>query len=211
MTVLDTSVPHYPVLMVLGGHEPVGEVPMAEGYSLRPYDPSYKLPWVELHVELGQLPSVEEGLSYFERTYESDPDALRERMLLACDERGELAGTSSVWRGDHFGEPRLRVHWVGVSPRHQRRGLAKSLMLHTIRLYDELAARGEAGGADGHAPLYLTTQTESYVAVSMYRKLGFTAYRGPMPPAFGACADTFAEDNERAWDIIDDKIAEMGR
>ena len=125
-------------------------------------------------------------------------------MILVVDESGALAGTSSLWRGDHFGEPRLRVHWVGVDPAHQRRGIARALMLRTIALYDELVPSGEP-------PLYLTTQTESWVACGMYRKLGFVPYRGPMPPNFGADPQTFADKNDEAWRLIDLRLQESDR
>ncbi len=204
MTVLDTSVPHVPVLMVLGHHEPVGEVELPAGYRFAAWEPRFREPWVRLHVLLGQLPSCEEGLAYFERTYEADPAALERQMILVVDEKNELVGTSSLWRGDHFGEPRLRVHWVGVSPDHQRRGLARSLVLESIRLYDELVPTGEP-------PLYLTTQTESWVACGMYLKLGFVPYEGPMPPNFAADPATFGEKNREAWELIRRKLSESSR
>ena len=204
MTVLDTSVPHIPVLMVLGDHEPVADVALPAGYRFAAWEPRFCEPWVRLHVLLGQLPSYEEGLAYFERTYEADTTALSRQMILVVDEEGELAGTSSLWRGDHFGEPRLRVHWVGVDPAHQRRGLARALMLRTIRLFDELVPAGEP-------PLYLTTQTESWPACGMYLKLGFVPYAGPMPPGFAADPATFGEKNDEAWRIIYAKLAEGGR
>ena len=204
MTVLDTSVPHVPVLMVLGDHETVADVELPAGYRFAAWEPRFREPWVRLHVLLGQLPSYDEGLAYFERTYESDPAALERQMILVVDEKDELVGTSSLWRGDHFGEPRLRVHWVGVSPDHQRRGLARALMLETIRLYDELVPSGEP-------PLYLTTQTESWVACGMYLKLGFVPYVGPMPPSFDADPETFEEKNDEAWAIIRGKLAEARR
>ena len=204
MTVLDTSVPHTPVLMVLGPHDPVGDVRLPAGYRFASWDPRFLEPWVRLHVLLGQLPSFEEGLAYFERTYEADPVALGRQMILALDERGDLAGTSSLWTGEHFGEPRLRVHWVGVDPAHQRRGLARALVLQTIRLFDELVPTGEP-------PLYLTTQTESWPACGMYLKLGFVPYRGVMPPNFGADAATFGDRNDAAWSLIYQKLNEMDR
>lgn len=142
MTVLDTSMPHIPVMMTLGPHEPIADVTLPESYRFAPWEPRFREPWVRLHVLLGQLPSYEEGLAYFERTYGSDPVALGRQMILAVDGDGVLAGTSSLWRGDHFGKPRLRVHWVGVDPAHQRRGLARALMLRTIALYDELVVEG---------------------------------------------------------------------
>lgn len=200
MTVLDTSVPHHPVLMVLGPHEPVRDVPLAPGYHFEPWSDSYKDAWVRLHVALGQLPSLKEGTSYFERTYEADRDALERQMILVCDDAGNLAGTSSLWPGDHFGESRLRVHWVGVDPAHQRRGIARALMLSTIRLFDELVPSGTP-------PLYLTTQTESWIACGMYLKLSFLPYKGPMPPRFSADEKTFEQTNELAWDLIEKKLA----
>ena len=204
MTVLDTSMPHIPVLMTLGPHKPVVNVTLPEGYRFATWEPRFREPWVRLHVLLGQLPSYEEGLAYFERTYESDPEALERQMILVVGESGALAGTSSLWRGDHFGEPRLRVHWVGVDPAHQRRGIARALMLRTIALYDELVPSGEP-------PLYLTTQTESWVACGMYRKLGFVPYRGPMPPNFGADPQTFSNKNDEAWQLIDLRLQESDR
>lgn len=201
MTVLDTTVAHYPVLMTLGQHEPVRETPLAHGYHFEPWAERHREPWVRLHVRLGQLPSVEEGLAYFERTYEPDPDALARQMILVCDDAGRLVGTSSLWPGEHFGESRLRVHWVGVDPSHQRRGIARSLMLRTIALFDELCP---ASGT----PLYLTTQTESYAAVGLYYKLGFVPYRGPRLPRFSDAPDdeAFARDNKAAWQIINEKL-----
>ena len=204
MTVLDTSVAHAPVLMVLGEHAAVGDVTLPAGYRFAAWEPRFREPWVRLHVLLGQLPAYEEGLAYFGRTYEADPAALARQMVLLVDEKDELVGTSSLWVGEHFGEPRLRVHWVGVDPAHQRRGIARALMLRTIALYDELVPSGEP-------PLYLTTQTESWVACGMYRKLGFVPYRGPMPPNFGADPQTFADKNDEAWRLIDLRLQESDR
>ena len=204
MTALDTSVPHIPVLMTLGPHDPVADVTLPEGYRFAAWEPRFREPWVRLHVLLGQLSSREEGLAYFDRTYGSDPTGLERQMILVVDGSGALAGTSSLWRGDHFGEPRLRVHWVGVDPAQQRRGIARSLMLRTIALYDELVPSGKP-------PLYLTTQTESWIACGMYRKLGFIPYRGPMPPNFGADSETFCDKNDEAWRLIDHKLRESAR
>ena len=199
MTVLDTSVAHAPVLMVLGEHAPVGDVTLPAGYRFAAWEPRFREPWVRLHVLLGQLPSYEEGLAYFEHTYEADPVALARQMVLVVDEKDELVGTSSLWTGEHFGEPRLRVHWVGVDPAHQRRGLARALVLKTIALFDELVPSGEPA-------LYLSTQTESWPACGMYLKLGFLPYRGPAPAGFSGDESTWAEKNEEGWRIIFERL-----
>lgn len=210
MTVLDTSVAHYPVLMELDPNaaQTAAAPTLAPGYHFEPWDERYREPWVRLHVVLGQLDSFDAGLAYFEKTYEAYPSELQRQMLLVCDGSGKLAGTSSVWRGEHFGETRLRVHWVGVDPAHQRRGLARSLMLRTIALYNELESAPAALRAEGidPAPLYLTTQTESWVAIGMYLRLGFDFYRGPKPPRFDARAATWNEDCAEAERIARAKL-----
>ena len=199
MTVLDTSVPHVPVLMELAPHAPVADVSLPAGYRFAAWEGRYRKPWARLHVLLGQLPSEQEGLAYFDRTYGADPAATARQMLLVVDEKDELVGTSSVWPGAHFGEERLRVHWVGVDPAHQRRGIARALVLRTVQLYDELAGPGEP-------PLYLSTQTESWPACGMYLKLGFLPYRGPKPAGVAGDATAWAEKNEEGWRVIFERL-----
>lgn len=202
MTTIDTSVPDIPVYMVLGPHEPVGDVALPEGYRLAAWDDSLRDAWVRLHVGLGHLgPTLEDGAAYFERTYGADPAACARQMVVALAPDGSLAGTSSLWEGRDFGEARLRVHWVGVSPAHQRRGLARTLVRSSVRLFDELVPGGEP-------PLYLATQTGSWVACGLYRSLGFVPYRGPVPAGLDLDPETFATRNDEAWRIIDGRLAE---
>lgn len=53
MTVLDTSMPHIPVMMTLGPHEPIADVTLPEGYRFAAWEPRFREPWVRLHVLLG--------------------------------------------------------------------------------------------------------------------------------------------------------------
>lgn len=59
MTTLDKRIPYYPVLMVLTQPPVITDIPLAQGYSFHPYEPSYKEAWIALHVSLGQLDSME--------------------------------------------------------------------------------------------------------------------------------------------------------
>ena len=52
-------------------------------------------------------------------------------------------------------------------------------------------------------------KTNSYVAISMYKKLGFEPYKGEMPINFHANAETFKETNDLAWKIIDECIEKL--
>lgn len=54
--------------------------------------------------------------------------------------------------------------------------------------------------------LYLVTQTWSYKAIRLYEKFGFLPYKGPKPVNWKS--DDFDAENLRAWNIIEEKIAE---
>lgn len=200
MTTLDKSIPYYPVLMILKNKPKIEKIELPEGYYFQTYDASYKDAWIKLHVALGQIKDIESGYQYFEETFETQPEALKKQMILLVDSCGNLVGTSSVWEGYHFNKKRYRVHWVGVDENHQRKGLAKALLLKTIELYESMQLED---------PLYLTTQTNSYVAISMYLKLGFEPYKGSMPENFHANKDTFEIENQKAWNIIEEQISKL--
>lgn len=200
MTTLDKNIPYYPVLMVLKNIPENLNVQLPSGYHFQRYNESYKDAWIQLHVRLGQIENMQKGRSYFEETFETKYEELSKQMILIVDDSGNLVGTSSIWEGFHFKEKRYRVHWVGVDEMHQRKGLAKALMMRSIQLYQSLNVE---------APLYLTTQTNSYVAIAMYEKLGFEPYKEEMPINFHADAKTFKETNERAWQIIDEQIKKL--
>lgn len=200
MTTLDKTIPYYPVLMEYKGKAENLNYHLAAGYRVIFFHEKYIEDWVHLHVALGQLNSFAEGMAYFKDTFLTQPEKMKKQMLLVVDAQGNLAGTSAVWEGEHFGEKRMRVHWVGVDERHQRKGIAKALLVETIRLY---MAMHEA------QPLYLTTQTNSYVAIAMYLRLGFVPYKGKMPIHFHANKETYIQDNEQAWKLIMEKIVEV--
>ena len=60
-----------------------------------------------------------------------------------------------------------------------------------MQLYEQTGSKGT---------LYLTSQTNSYVAISMYLKMGFVTYRGAMPQNFNAKKETYQKDNDKARD-----------
>lgn len=200
MSGLDMSVAYYPVLMIAGKRKKIPQYALADGYRFVPYDPSYKKGWIHLHVALGQLKSFAHARHYFEQTFEAYPDTLSKQMILVVDANEQLIGSSSLWMGQHFGVEKLRIHWLGVDHKHQRKGIAKALLCRSMQLHSELNTK---------EPLYLTTQTNSYKAIRMYKHFGFEPYMGDMPIHFQGKRDTFLQDNETAWKIIDDKIKEL--
>ena len=199
MTTVDTTVYHYPVLMELTKF-PKLTYQLAKGYHIRPFEMRYMEQWIQLNVELKQMESYEAGKAYVEKTFLPKQDLLSKQILIIVDEKDHVVATASVWEGFHYGERRMRLHWVGVSQKHQRKGLARCIVLACIQLYLDMHLS---------TPLYLSSQTNSYVAIKMYEDLGFTPYFKECPKTFDVCFDTYEEDNRKAWDFIHQKIAEL--
>jgi ribosomal protein S18 acetylase RimI-like enzyme len=75
-------------------------------------------------------------------------------------------GTAMAWFDDHFfREGYGRVHWVGIHPDYQGKGLAKPLVCKTMEIISER-----------HSKVYLTTQTESFKAIKIYLDFGFKPF-----------------------------------
>jgi ribosomal protein S18 acetylase RimI-like enzyme len=70
------------------------------------------------------------------------------------------------WFDDNFFKAGYgRVHWVGIDPDYQGKGLAKPLVSKTMEIIKER-----------HDKCYLTTQTESFKAIKIYLDFGFVPY-----------------------------------
>jgi GNAT superfamily N-acetyltransferase len=80
-----------------------------------------------------------------------------------------LCASAGLWPGTHFSAGRLRLHDVAVSLDHQRKGIAKAMIIHLARLYDQMPNK---------YPLYLATQSQSHDAIVLYSRLGFMPYMG---------------------------------
>lgn len=112
------------------------------------------------------------------------------RNFYLCNDQGELVGSAGLWQGNHFGQNRLRVHYVAVSESAQHQGIASAMVSKLIAMYDQIPSK---------YPLYLATQTNSYGAIAMYSHLGFTPYLG----AWRDCSEAQSKDNwELATEIL---------
>lgn len=155
-----------PVVMLL---EDLSELPvfkLPEGYVLRNFREGDKQIWAEVETAAGEFTDPEKGVKQFEIEFERYNDELRQRFLILEDKKGECIGTSMGWFDDDFlFEGYGRVHWVGIHPDFQGKGLAKPLVSKTMEI---IKAR--------HDKCYLTTQTESFKAIKIYLDFGFVPY-----------------------------------
>lgn len=196
---LDKSLPYYSVLMVCDRPEVYPRYELAPGFRFASYRPGSENDWARIHHELGQTESHEEALELFHKEFGDQRQRLEENCYFVEDDAGCKVATATLWPGDHFGPGRLRIHWVAVAPQGQGRGLAKALMTRLMDRYQQTNA---------FRPLYLVSQTWSYKGLHLYRKFGFSPYRGPAPEGYD---ENFCQDNEEAWRLIEQAWKQAGR
>ena len=197
---LDLSLSHYGVLMLREHPEETLPAALPQGFSFCGWEPGMEREWAALMARTQMMESREKGLAYFREEFLAHPEDLSGNMLLVRSPEGEIAGTASLWTGNHFGEPRYRIHWVAVDSRYEGRGIGKAMLAR-------LCAQWE--GLHFPKPLYLATQTWSWQAVGLYARFGFRPYLGPQPPNWKTQRPdaSFAEENRTAWELIAGKLA----
>lgn len=189
---LDKSVPHISVAMV--NHDatnyPAFHLPADILFV------SIKKDWKKIGVDCNQKPVKFPLWKVFALVLKRNlemKEKLAKRFVFVQAPNGELIGTAMLWDGDTFGEMASRIHWVAVLDSHGGKGIAKALLSKIL-------------GINKNDFVYLTTQTGSYQAIYLYQKFGFEKYIGKTPEKWKT-AD-FQDENETAWQIIENKIAE---
>lgn len=194
---LDKSIPYCGVLMVKTDTESYPRYSLPEGYTITGYRPGLEEEWAGMEFRLEQTATLDEARALFKQQFMTFPQRLPQRCLFVLDKEGNAAATASLWHGDHFGEEQQRIHWVAANPAYQGKGLIKALLTEIMDRYNQMGYRDF---------LYLATQTWSYKAIHLYEKFGFVPYKGPKPVNWKS--DDFDAENLRAWNIIEEKIAE---
>lgn len=183
---LDTSLPHIPVVMVCDEPHPMPGWNLPEGYTIRRWEPGLERAWCIIESGTGEFRTPEDAMVHFEKEFLPYPDDLRERMYFAFAPDGSPAGTVTLWYSDRLGRMMPRIHWVGTHPAHEGKGIAKALLSAAI--------------AGTKEPVFLTTQTTSWPAVRLYSRMGFVPYYD-RPVVW-----TGGWEPEKGWQLINEKI-----
>ena len=194
---LDKSIPHIGILMTKTDTKNYPRFELPIGFAFCGYKAGYEKEWADLMFELGQTDTLKQAQEVFENEFLSKPELLQKQCLFVLDKSGEVAACGSLWHGEHFGKQLWRIHWIATKPNYQGKGLIKALLTKLLDIYNEL-------GFDGF--VYLTSQTWSYKAINLYSKFGFMPYKGEKPQNWKT--ENYDSENNKAWQIIDSKIAE---
>jgi len=186
MTILDKSVPFIRVLMVMPRKTVRKEIPLNTKYQYVKFDDTLKEAWCKLQLEVGLFDYLAQAKEKWESMLKEDRAFFVQNFLFVADQQGELVASAGLWPGHDFEEKRLRVHFVAVKETAQHQKIAQSMLTKLCMKYDEMP---------GKYPLYLVTQSQSYGAIALYARLGFTPY-------LGATDHEDADHAQEAWEKV---------
>ena len=159
----DTEIEHIPLVMVRGHLTDLPVHALPDGFIERFYRRGERSSWAGIETRAGEFSTTDRALEHFAREFGPFEEAMEERCVFAIDEsNGTPVGTATAWYNDARGPEWGRLHWVGVVPEHQGKGIGRSLVSVALR---RMAAY--------HTKAYLTTQTTSVAAVRIYLDVGF--------------------------------------
>jgi GNAT superfamily N-acetyltransferase len=139
---------------------PILELP--EGYSLRWYRDGDREVWQRIQGSTGIYEPLAPDL--FDREFGEHSNLLPERQCFVEVAPGVPVGTATAWLGSSDTPyEQGRLHWVAVSPAHQRKGIGSYLS-------ETACSRLRALGATS---VYLTTGSDNVAAIQLYLGLGF--------------------------------------
>lgn len=139
--------------------------PCPNDYALRTYRLGDERRWATIESSAGEFPDQDQALARFARDFGPFPRDMESRCFILEDRSGTAIGTATAWHGHFAGQERGRVHWVGIVPAYQGKGLSKSLLSVVM-----------ARLARDHRTAYLTTRTTNYRAINLYLSFGFVPY-----------------------------------
>ena len=158
----DRTVPNIELAMRLESLEQLSVFELPARYGWRFYRDGDEREWARIERSAGEFASVEEGVEVFWRQF-SSVEALRRRMIFLTEGDRPFA-TATAWFGEGNVSSDLgRLHWVGIEKDHQGRNLCRPLVSRAMQVMRSL----------GHSSAFLTTQTNSWVAIRVYRQFGF--------------------------------------
>lgn len=175
---LDKTVPYAKLYMHRPAGTPIPHFPLPQGYRFSMYKKGDEKDWTRIETSVGEFESEFAALMHFREKYSPHLDELCRRLLFIETDDGKKVATTNAWwahikcekrawirlRRDDNVERRAWIHWVGVDPAYQGKGLGKAIVSRALEIMCQI---------EGDTDIYLCTQTWSYKAIDIYKKCGF--------------------------------------
>ena len=157
---------------------------LPKGYRFRMFRDGDETLWANIETRVDEFKTEGAALERFEREFGARIHEMADRCLFIETDDGGAIGTITAWYGDLMGDGKVRgrIHWLGVVPEYQGRGLSKPMLTKAMDILVE-----------HHDEFYLTSQTTSWQAVNMYLNFGFEPVR-------------LDENYDAAWSMMEDKL-----
>lgn len=183
---LDKTIPYHHIIMKRRAGIKIPSYPLPKGYSFAWHVSGKEQRWAQIETAVGEFENYDKALEYFHKEYSPHLDDVRKRVLYIHTKDQEEVGTITGW-WNWTGERRdPSIHWFAVKKEHQGVGIGKALVSECLNRLVLL---------EGDRDVYLHTQTWSYQAIGLYRKLGFDILE---TESFGGYPNDFA----RAMPIV---------
>ena len=161
---LDKSIPFAELFMCRKAGTPIPVFPLPEGFRYVFYCDGDERDWAKIETSVDEFDNEFSALLHFKEYFLPDAEELYRRCLFIETENGEKVATANAWWSYIEDQRRPWLHWVSVDSRYLGLGLGKAIISRVTELLREL---------EGDTDFYLRTQTWSYKAISIYKKLGF--------------------------------------
>jgi ribosomal protein S18 acetylase RimI-like enzyme len=143
--------------------ESLPQYPLPEGFRFRMLRAGDEEAWANLLEISGLTPSYDAAVNQWREEFENHPEEVQERCVLVEAPDGSIVGTATTWFEDRESFcGRGRLHWVGVDPSCQGKGIGKALVAETLRV---MATMDKAA--------MLQTESHRIAAISIYLEFGF--------------------------------------
>ena len=161
---IDKSVPFAKLFMCRKAGTPIPVFPLPEGFSYVFYRDGDEGDWAKIETSVDEFDSEFSALLHFKEYFLPNVQELYRRCLFIENEHGEKVATANAWWSYIEDQRRPWLHWVSVDARYLGQGLGKAVISRVTELLREL---------EGDKDFYLSTQTWSYKAINIYKKLGY--------------------------------------
>ncbi len=161
---LDKSLPYHHIIMKRTTGTPIPRFDLPDGFLFTDFAEGDEKDWADILVSVGEFDNADDALERFREDYLPHRDQLERRIQFIRTTDGRAVGTATCWWRNSFSQRSPSLEWVAVRPEYHGHGLGKAMVSKAMKRMVCM---------EGDNSVYLHTQTWSYHAIGIYKKMGF--------------------------------------
>lgn len=164
VTGLDSTIDKIKVAMIKDKNISGPTYTLNKQYSFQYYQDGDRTAWAKIQCKVNHFSNMQDAYTRFDNEFGKHLELLKERLLFVIDSKNNKVATAMMWFMEGSNQRIQRIHWVAVDPDHQGQRISHAMLTEILHKYKD------------EEIIYLTTQTWSYRAISIYYQFGFVAY-----------------------------------